>query len=279
MDGWPQRRPFKMFRASNGMHGEVASAVTIEFSIYGPWQVLASACAASLDALGMAWMMIRSGVVKHAIVIGAELPVVDAALRSYMDSEVLSTNGVNDPYAANTSGFFPAEAGAAVVLAADEGDIAIDGYWCNSEAYSPVGMHKDGRGVAACLTQAKGDLLALNKTVKAICPHATGTSLHSQAEQAALKSVFKESEGISLHLLKPFTGHAVGASGVLDVALLAHSMRAGILPPNLSGLSNVSGSEHSFTLSDQNVSYSGGAVLKVSEGMGGHNSIVALSAK
>ena len=59
---WPNRRPIKLMAASNSMHGEIASAVSIELGCKGPWQVLSSGCAASLDALGTAWMMLRAGV-------------------------------------------------------------------------------------------------------------------------------------------------------------------------------------------------------------------------
>ena len=53
IEPWPGRRPVGLMAASNSMHGELASAVSIELGIRGPWQVLASGCAASLDAMGM----------------------------------------------------------------------------------------------------------------------------------------------------------------------------------------------------------------------------------
>ena len=117
---WPTRRPFKLMAASNSMHGELASVVSIELGIRGPWQVISSGCAASLDALGMAWMMIQQGAVKRAIVIGVELPLVPEILQAYADTGVLASSMVNDPYSPETSGLFPAEAGAAVILEAVE---------------------------------------------------------------------------------------------------------------------------------------------------------------
>ena len=56
---WPGRRPFKLMAASNTIHSEPATAISIEFQITGPNHVLASGCAAGLDAIGVA-MMIRS---------------------------------------------------------------------------------------------------------------------------------------------------------------------------------------------------------------------------
>lgn len=278
---WPTRRPFKLMAASNSMHGELASVVSIELGIRGPWQVISSGCAASLDALGMAWMMIRQGMVKRAIVIGVELPLVPEILQAYADTGVLASGMLNDPYSPETSGLFPAEAGAAVILEAEE-EVAADrrkpvslmtGYWCNSDADSPIGMPDDGAGLRDCIQQALSGL-SNEPAVAAICPHASGTLLHAKAELAALKQALPSSERlISLHPLKPFTGHSIGANGVLDCALLASYLQNRELPCNINGITCP---DDAFALQPQALSAKGSTVLKIAVGMGGHNSIVSL---
>lgn len=272
LSDWPDRRPFKLMAASNSMHGEIASAVSIEFGITGPWQTISSGCAASLDAIGMAWMMLQTGVVRHAIVLGIELPLVPEIVADYIDTGVLSTNGINDPYHPNTSGFFPGEAGCALVLSAEDIPTApkLDGYWCNSDADSPIGMPADGKGLRACLESALTDLPA-NTEISAVCPHASGTHLHSLAEERALLDALKPSSSISLHPLKPFTGHTVGASGALDTAILVHYLRNKELPPNLP----LTQPPSPFTLPTKKTKVTG-SILKIAVGMGGHNSIIAL---
>ena len=269
---WPGRRPFKLMAASNSMHGEIASAVSIEFGITGPWQAIASGCAASLDAIGMAWMMLQTGVVKHAIVLGIELPLVPEIVKGYIDTGVLSTNGINDPYHPETSGFFPGEAGCALVLTSEDSPSApkLDGYWCNSDADSPIGMPSDGKGLRACLESALSVLPNYTK-ISAVCPHASGTHLHSLAEERALLDALKPESPISLHPLKPFTGHTVGASGALDTAILAHYLRYNKLPPNLP----LTAPPAPFTLPLQS-EVATDTILKIAVGMGGHNSVIAL---
>ncbi len=297
---WPTRRPFDLMAASNSMHGELASAVSIELGIRGPWQVISSGCAASLDAMGMAWMMLRQGIVKRAIVIGVELPLIPEVLQAYERTGVLATGPVNDPYSPDAGGFFPGEAGAAVVLesvaalcerrqameSAYPGGhltsentpdavalslIQMTGYWCNSDAASPIGMPADGAGLRDCLTMATDDL-AGEPDIAAICPHASGTLLHGKAELAALRAALPDDRRISLHPLKPFTGHTVGASGILDCAILAHYLRDSQLPPNLPG-NTCPGAP--FSLKPNILSRDGSTVLKIAVGMGGHNSIVS----
>ena len=277
---WPARRPFKLMAASNSMHGELASVVSIELGIRGPWQVISSGCAASLDAMGMAWMMIKQGMVKRAVVIGVELPLIPEVLQAYADTGVLATDMVNDPYSPHTSGLFPAEAGAAVVLEALEQDASnsrgakalMSGYWCNSDADSPIGMPSDGSGLRDCLKQALAGLED-EPAIAAICPHASGTLLHAKAELAALKAALPVEPTISLHPLKPYTGHSVGANGVLDCAILAHYLQDRELPPNLEGITCPG---QPFSLQSNALSAQGSTVLKIAVGMGGHNSIVSL---
>ncbi len=277
LNDWPGRRPFRLMSASNSMHGEIASAVSIELGITGPWQTIASGCAASLDALGYAKMLLDAGVVKFAIVLGVELPLVPEIIEHYQRTGVLTTNGVNDPYHPETSGFSPGEAGSALVLSSDEvsGVPRLTGYWCNSDADSPIGMPSDGKGLMECLSMAVRSLSGSGSSgVSAVCPHASGTLLHAQAEQAAMSQALGMSGAISLHALKPYTGHSVGASGALDTAILAYYMKGGILPPNLAGLS---APMSTFSLSSCSVPVKDGAtVLKIAVGMGGHNSVIAL---
>lgn len=272
LGNWPGRRPFKLMAASNSMHGEIASAVSIELGITGPWQTIASGCAASLDAIGMAWMMLQTGVVKHAIVLGIELPLVPEIVQGYIDTGVLSTNGINDPYHPDTSGFFPGEAGCALVLTTEPNTTApkLDGFWCNSDADSPIGMPNDGKGLRACLESALNSF-PHDTEISAICPHASGTHLHSIAEEQALNNALTPQSPISLHPLKPFTGHTVGASGALDTAILAHYLRDKKLPPNLP----LTKPAEPFTL-PKTPSEASGTILKIAVGMGGHNSVIAL---
>lgn len=275
VSGWPSRRPFKLMAASNSMHGELASVISIELGIRGPWQVIASGCAASLDALGMAWMMIKQGLVKRAIVIGVELPLIPEVLKAYADTGVLASSAINDPYSEETSGLFPAEAGAALVLEGGNqgaGKVKMTGYWCNSDADSPIGMPDDGSGLRDCLKQAITGLEA-EPAIAAICPHASGTLLHGRAEITALKAALTVDESVSLHPLKPYTGHSVGANGVLDCAILASYLQDRQLPPNLPAMTCPGAP---FTLEPATLSAQGSSILKIAVGMGGHNSVVSL---
>jgi 3-oxoacyl-[acyl-carrier-protein] synthase II len=264
---WPGRRPFRLMAASNTIHSEPASAITIELGITGPNHVLASGCAAGLDAVGIAMMLVRSGVAPRALAVAVDLPLVPLLLDNYAASGLLSATMDLDPYHPKTSGFIPAEGAAAMAIEARIGNFPqLLHYGCNSDACDPVGIPADGGRTPELLDQA----VRLHGLPAAISPHATGTAVQAVADPASLSRCFSGALP-TLHLLKPFTGHTIGASGLLESVILARFLRDGKLPPNLAARHAPSG----FSLPDQ-LTDCIGPLFKLSHGMGGHNALLVL---
>jgi 3-oxoacyl-[acyl-carrier-protein] synthase II len=263
---WPGRRPFKLMAASNTIHSEPASAIAIELGITGPNHVLASGCAAGLDAIGVAMMLVHSGAAPRALAVAVDLPLVPMLLDSYASSGILASDANADPYRPGTCGFVPAEGAAAMAIevSSHASYARLYHYGCNSDACDPVGIPKDGGRTPELFKS-----LALQPT--AVCPHATGTAVQAAADPAALARVFPHG-GPSLHLLKPVLGHTIGASGLLESVVLASFLRARKLPPNRPGLHAPSG----FTLPEQSLDATG-PVAKLSHGMGGHNALLIMT--
>jgi len=272
LGAWTARRPIAKFRASNSMHSEVAAAVSIELGIRGPWQMLANGCSASLDALGLAWMALRSGSAQRALVIGVELPLCAALLGGFADTGLLSGPPfLNDPFHPGTSGFFPGESVAALALTAgpDLPGPEIVWYGANSDAYDSIALPPDGTALARLLVEARENVPG---PVVAVCPHANGTPSNRTAEAAALQTAFP-GHPLTAHLMKPATGHSLGASGALETAVLAAAMRQGHLPANLPGLT---APIQTLETPARPVPIPPGAVvLNAAIGMGGHNAVLA----
>jgi 3-oxoacyl-[acyl-carrier-protein] synthase II len=265
LEPWPGRRPFKLMAASNTIHSEPASAISIELRVTGPNHVLASGCAAGLDAIGIAMMLVRCGAAPRALAVAVELPLVPLLLDNYAASGILSDHDEADPYHPGTSGFIPAEGAAAMTIEfARQGYPGLAHYGCNSDACDPVGIPKDGGRTPALFS-------ALNVMPSAVCPHATGTAVQATADPAALARIYQE-EKPSLHLLKPFIGHTIGASGMIESVILTRFLRDGMLPPNRAGLHAPGG----FILPSRSLAASG-PVAKLSHGMGGHNALLVLT--
>lgn len=265
---WPGRRPFKLMAASNTIHSEPATAITIEFQITGPNHVLASGCSAGLDAVGIAMMLVRSGAAPRALAVAVDLPLVPMLLDNYAASGILTDRFNLDPYHPHTSGFVPAEGAAAMAIEpAAVSPVRLLHYGCNSDAADPVGIPKNGGNTPDLF---KNPALHSRKPT-AICPHATGTAVQAAADPASLNRIFDDGEKPALHLLKPFLGHSIGASGLLETVILARFMAGGVLPPNARGLHAPDG----FLLPDHESPVEG-PVAKLSHGMGGHNALLLL---
>lgn len=270
------RRPLKIYAPSNSLNSEIAAAVSIECGIQAPWQLLSNGCASGLDAVIWAAHAVACGLAPRALVVSVELPLVPALLKDFQRTGLLSTNGVNDPYSPETTGFFPAEAAAALTIEPDGKGTSFTGAWMNSDAFDPIGLPPDGRGVLSLLRRCWDHFCADDADWHpAICPHASGTKAHGEAEHAAVRAVIQErgSRAAGVHLFKPFTGHSLGANGALDCALIHEFLSAGLLPPNLSGLH---GACAEIRLPSAAEPSGDRTVLKLSGGMGGRNSLLAM---
>lgn len=261
---WPERRPFKLMAASNTIHSEPATAISIELGIFGPNHVVASGCSAGLDALGIAKLLIDSGQAERALCVAVDLPLVPLLLDNYAASGLLSKHAALNPFSADTDGFIPGEGAAAIALSASPtGNLRLSHYANNSDGADPVGIPKDGGRTFKLLQKA----IELCGKPSAVCSHSTGTQTQARAEALFLQAPNFEA-GATLHLLKPYIGHTVGASGLIESAILLAFMKHNQLPPNMpstSGLTNL--------LAPTDIKTPTGPVFKLAHGMGGHNAL------
>lgn len=265
---WPGRRPFRVMAASNTIHSEPASAISIEFGITGPNHVLASGCAAGLDAVGIAMMLVQSGAAPRALAVAVDLPLVPLLLDNYAASGLLADEMDLNPYHPTSLGFIPAEGAAAMAIEYRHGKFpSLLHYGCNADASDPVGIPADGGRTPELLEKA----IRLHGSPSAVSPHATGTAVQAVADPALLYRAFPDHRP-TLHLLKPFTGHTIGASGLLESVILTRFLTEGKLPPNL----NDRHAPRGFHLPNQALDACG-PVYKLSHGMGGHNALLVLS--
>ena len=263
LDPWPGRRPFKLMAASNTIHSEPATAISIELGILGENHVVASGCSAGLDALGLAKMLLDGGAVERALVVAVDLPLVPKLLDNYSASGLLGSSTILDPFSANTDGFIPGEGAAAIALSTGPGKVVISHFANNSDGSDPVGVPKNGGRTHIILEKAISQL----GEPSAICPHATGTRVQARAERKIFENLGCN-PATTFHLLKPYFGHTVGASGLLESVILARFMQDSLLPPNLHQRT----SPLNWQFPEEAIPCCG-TVFKLAHGMGGHNAL------
>lgn len=264
LDPWPGRRPFKLMAASNTIHSEPATAISIELGILGQNHVVASGCSAGLDALGLGKMLLDCGAAERVLVVAVDLPLVPKLLDNYAASGLLGSGMDLDPFSASSDGFIPGEGAAAIALSAGgSGKTVLSHFANNSDGADPVGVPKDGGRTHLLIEKAISEF----GLPAAICPHSTGTRIQARGERTILAGAGSY-PATTFHLLKPFVGHTVGASGLLESVILLRFLKDSCLPPNLPGRTAPPG----WQFPDASLPVTG-PVFKLAHGMGGHNAL------
>lgn len=201
------------------------------------------ACAASTQAIGDAYRMIRDGYADAAIAGGMDSMVHPFGMISFMLLGALSTR--NDtpgaacrPFHRDRDGFLMGEGAAMFVLELESrakergakiyGRIA--GYGASVDGYNVTAPRPDGAGAAAAMRHALKDGGFAAADVGYVNAHGTGTGLNDTAEAKAVRAVFGEAR-VPISSVKPVFGHTIAAAGAMEVAACLAAMASDRLPP------------------------------------------------
>ena len=173
------------------MNNAAASHLSMEFNLRGPSFTVATACASSNHAMGLAFQMIRAGGAKAMLTGGSESMLCFGGIKAWEGLRVMSKDACR-PFSANRNGMVQGE-GAAVFVFEDfehararSADILAEvvGFAMTSDASDIVMPSKQGaaRAIAGALRDA-----GLNgEEVGYINAHGTGTSANDKTECAAV---------------------------------------------------------------------------------------------
>lgn len=232
---------FLVFGGSGGSH------VAIEFGFTGPGNTNSNSCASGAIALGEAFRQIQRGSALAMVAGAAEAPLAPLTFGAFDVLHAMSKSNncpgeACRPFDANRDGFVMAEGAAMFVLEERRHALTrgariygeILGYASNSDAYHMLAPRPDGSCAAHCMRLALADARVAPTQVDYINAHATGTPLGDAAETLAIKHVFGErARRIPISSTKPFHGHALGASGAIEVAVSCLALEHDYLPPTL----------------------------------------------
>jgi 3-oxoacyl-[acyl-carrier-protein] synthase II len=213
-----------------------ASQVSMALGLHGPQLTVTSACASSIDAIGLAARLIESGQVDVAIAGGSEggngtnddfVPATFYAQRAYgMTTFVPGRLEASLPMDVRRSGVVTGEGAGIVILerkAHAEARHArilgrVRGWGTVADGYHPSAPEPSGKWEAEAMNQALLDARCQPADIDAILAHATGTPKGDGAEIAAINLLHHE-RATPLHVtsIKGHIGHTGAASGVMAV--------------------------------------------------------------
>lgn len=230
---------FETFAVPRTMPSSGASHVSIVHGITGPTFAVTSACASGAQAIGMAAMMIRAGIIDRAVVGGAEACLTPATMRAWEYLRVLSPDACR-PFSLGRTGMVIGEGAAVFVLEAQElargrgcAPLAyLAGYGTSSDARDMI--QPDADGAARAVAAALADAGMAPDAIGYVNAHGTGTVLNDINEAAALRAVFGDVlDSIPVSSSKPVIGHTLGAAGTLELAITVAALQEQIVPPHI----------------------------------------------
>lgn len=224
--------------------GASGSNIAIELNLRGPNVANASSCAAGAIAIGDGLRLIQRGDADVVLAGGAEAPLAPLTFGAFTVIKAMSTRNddpesASRPFDSGHDGFVMAEGAAVLVL--EERSLAlrrgarvyaeIQGYGHTNDAYHMTAPRPDGSEAARALRVALADAGVAGSAVGYINAHATSTPLGDVAEALAINHVLGEhAREVRVSGTKGLHGHALGASGAIEVAITAMALSTGFLP-------------------------------------------------
>ncbi len=238
--GAPRLHPFSIPKI---MHNAATSQVCMEFGARGPSLTVSTACSSGNHAIGDAFHLIKHGHADVMLAGGSDAPVTFGVMRCWESMRVLAP-GAGDPsracrpFSADREGFVIGEGSGMLLLEELEharrrgARIAAElaGYGMTSDASHITQPSVEG---AARAIQMALDEAAVNpKDIDYINAHGTGTRLNDSTETQVIKQVFGEhARRLAISSTKAMHGHAMGATGAIELVATLIAMDRGVIPP------------------------------------------------
>jgi 3-oxoacyl-[acyl-carrier-protein] synthase II len=230
---------FNPFAVSQIMPNAAAASIGIKYSFTGPNTTFTNACAAGTVAVGNGFRAIRAGRCDVAVTGGAEYlgDEFGGVFRGFDIAKTLvrdcdEPEKANRPFDAKRSGFLFAEGGAAtLILESKEHALRrgakpiaeVAAFAESFDAYSMMAIDPTAGSIKGMLLKVLDEAGLAPDRIDYVNAHATGTQLNDEIEARIIDDIFGTRPAINA--TKSLTGHAIGASGAIEAAVTALSIR------------------------------------------------------
>ena len=208
----------------------VAEFVLTMLGIGGPSVVVSSACASTTKVFATAARMIETGMCDAAIVGGADSLCL-TTLYGFNALQLLAP-GPCRPFDANREGLSIGEAAGFALLERPErargGEVSLLGVGESSDAHHMSAPRPDGAGAMMSMSRALAASGLRPEQIDYINLHGTATRIGDAAEDLAVVSLF--GDAVPCSSTKGHTGHALGASGIVEAIIAMLAIRHGLVP-------------------------------------------------
>ncbi len=227
---------------------DIASGmISMKYGFRGPNYATVSACSTSNHAMSDAFTLIRMGKADIIITGGSEAPINVASIGGFNASKAISTNNeeymtASRPLDRTRDGFVMGEGAGILVFEEYEHARArgakiyaeIGGSGMTADAYHITAPHPDGDGARRVMEEAIRESGLKPEDVDYINLHGTATPLGDIVEVKAIKDLFGDhAYKMNMSSTKSMAGHALGATGAIEIMACICAMERDIVPPTI----------------------------------------------
>ncbi|MFD1341916.1 beta-ketoacyl-[acyl-carrier-protein] synthase family protein [Litorisediminicola beolgyonensis] len=221
------------------MNNAACSHVSMQWNIQGPSFTVASACASSNHAMGLAFSFVRSGMAPVMVTGGSESMLCFGGIKAWEGLRVMSKDACR-PFSATRNGMVQGEGAGVFVFEEYEHARArgaeilaeVTGYAMSSDASDIVMPSRTGaaRAIRGALSDARLD----RDRVGYINAHGTGTAANDKTECAAVSDVFgPHADRLMISSTKSMHGHLIGGTGAVELLACLMALRDGVIAPTI----------------------------------------------
>jgi 3-oxoacyl-[acyl-carrier-protein] synthase II len=224
-----------------------AANVSIALGLQGPVNATSTACAASTNALGDAFEIVRRGDALVMYAGGAEAAVNQIGIGSFAALRALSTRNheperASRPFDSGRDGFVMGEGAAVLIL--EEREHALRrgarvyaeflGYGMTGDASHLTEPDETGEPAARAMKKALAQARLAPEELDYVNAHGTSTPLGDAMETRAIKSALgARASQVMVSSTKSMIGHCLGAAGALEAAACVLAIAESCVPPTI----------------------------------------------
>jgi 3-oxoacyl-[acyl-carrier-protein] synthase II len=221
-----------------------SASIAMHWKLHGPQLAISTACASSLDAIGLAAGMIERGEIEAAIAGGTETLLSPLVYESLLRAGALSRNTdvtcASRPFDVDRDGFVMGDGAAIVVLerierAQQRGApvlARIRGYGSLADAYHITSPDPAARYEVRAMQDAIERAGDAGEQCGVVYAHATGTIVGDAAESKAIDAVYADRPAV-VTSIKGHIGHSMASAGVMSAVAGIIGMREECIPPTI----------------------------------------------
>lgn len=225
LPGWfAERRTLNVY--------SIADFVQRYLGLHGPSVAISTACSSSAKVFASAHRLITAGFADAAVVGGVDSLCL-TTLYGFASLELLSRDPCR-PCDMDRDGISIGEAAGFALLERTEGtagDVVVAGYGESSDAYHMSSPHPDGEGARQAMQEALDRAGIAAADVGYVNMHGTGTPANDRIEDEAIHRIFGDS--VPCSSTKGWTGHTLGAAGIVEAIIAALCLKHGYVPGSL----------------------------------------------